>query len=318
VKFHKQRRRCFISACALFFLCIATIATSAAKPGRQSEQTVEDSSATLRTLISGILDAIQTKDNRRADQIIGGLVMENDSRWFTAQFDARTAELVRAAYQQSMKDFVSTTRELYAADLRRGSINIRVNRYDNPTRAPQPISELLQSMNSLEPLYEVSLSGERPTFQIALPGNGGRGRVVAGDLDGYFIEERGFHFVPSDVLKLAAQERQKNQFEVLSRDAGGRPTRVRIGGGALSSLVIERAAPEYPQSARQKKVEGEVVVSAIIGINGRPQEVTVLSGPPELHNAAINTMKKWRFKPFQIDGRPVEVQAQFAFNYASR
>jgi TonB family protein len=269
------------------------------------------------TFMSDILDAVKTKDSRRAEQLIGSLVIENDAPWFAAQFSAETGELLRAAYKQSMKDFVSTTRELYAADIRRGPINIRVNRYDDPNRAPQPIPELLQSMNAPEPLYEVSLSGARTTFQIALPPNGGPGRVVAGDLDGYFIDTPGgFRFIPSNVLQVAARERQKNKYEVLGRDADGRPTRIRTSAAALAGLIIERVQSQYPRAARQKKVEGEVMVSAVVGANGRVQEVTVISGPPELHDAAVDAMKKWRFKPFQLDGRAVEVESKFVFNYA--
>jgi len=259
----------------------------------------------------------KSKDITRAEQLIGSLIIENDDSWFAAQFSAGTGELLRAAYKQSMKDFVRTTRELYAADIRRGPINIRVNRYDDPSRAPQPIPELLQTMNAPEPLYEVSVSGGRTTFQIGFPPNGGPGSVVAGDLAGYFIDTPGgFRFVPSNVLQIAAQERQKNKYEVLDRDADGRPKRIRISSAALAGLIIERVQSKYPRSARQKKVEGEVTVSAVIGANGRVQDVTVISGPPELHEAAVDAMKKWRFKPFQLDRHAVEVQSNFMFNYA--
>jgi serine/threonine protein kinase len=137
----------------------------------QSEQTTKDSSSALQTFVSDILDVIKDEDNRRAMQLIGGPEMENDEPWF-AQFGQETGDLLRAAYKQSMKDFLTTTRELYAADIRRGSINIHVNRYKRTDRDPQPIPELLQSMNMPEPIYEVGLSGSRPAFQIALPPNG--------------------------------------------------------------------------------------------------------------------------------------------------
>ena len=100
------------------------------------------------------------------------------------------------------------------------------------------------------------------------------------------------------------------------RDADGRPKRIRISSAALAGLIIERVQSKYPRSARQKKVEGEVTVSAVIGANGRVQDVTVISGPPELHEAAVDAMKKWRFKPFQLDRHAVEVQSNFMFNYA--
>jgi protein TonB len=58
------------------------------------------------------------------------------------------------------------------------------------------------------------------------------------------------------------------------------------------------------------------MVSAIIGSDGRVQEVNVVSGPPDLQDSAIDAMKKWRFRPFQLDGRAVEVESNFMFNFA--
>src|SRR2546428_4322694 len=66
----------------------------------------------------------------------------------------------------------------------------------------------------------------------------------------------GFRFVPSNVLQIAAQERQKNKYEVLDRDADGRPKRIRISSAALAGLIIERVQSKYPRSARQKKPSG--------------------------------------------------------------
>jgi TonB family protein len=170
-------------------------------------------------------------------------------------------------------------------------------------------------MTTPYPLYEVSLSGGRPTFQIALPPSGGLGTIVAGDLDGYFAETpKGFRYIPSSVLTIAVTETAKRNYEVLSTDADGRPERVRMKSAALSGMIADRAYPTYPDSARGKRISGEVRLSVRIDKNGRIQEVNVVSGPAELQKAAIDAMKKWRFKPIQIDQHPVEVESEFLFN----
>jgi len=278
----------------------------------------QDSSVALEGLIGDIVDALKTNDTRRAERLIGGLVLENDSRWFASRFDAETGELLRMTYRETMKDFVQTTRDLYAADVRGGPINIHVNRYADPDRAPDLIPAFLRSMNGNETLYEVSLSGRRPSFQLALSPNG-PSRIVAGDLDGYFIEtSSGFRFIPSSLLQVALQERQKKNYQVLAQDAEGRPLRVRLPGAAISGLIIERAFPQYSTAAREKKLEGTVKVSAVIGTNGRVQDVTVISGPQEFHDSAVDTMKKWRFKPFMLEGRAVEFEVTMELNYNLR
>jgi TonB family protein len=279
---------------------------------------VQDSSVALEGLIGHVVDALKANDSRRAESLIGGLVLENDSTWFATRFGEGTGALLRSAYTEAMKDFVRNTRDLYSEDLRRGPINIRVNRYSDPSRAPDAVPGILRSMNGAEPIYEVSLSGGRPSFQLALSPNTPP-KVVAGDLDGFFIETRGgFRFIPSRVLQVAVQEQQKKNYEVLVRDAEGRPLRVRLPGAAITGLIIERAFPVYPNAAKEKKIEGTVVVSAVVGTNGQVQTVTVISGPPELRDSAVETMKKWRFKPFMVDGRAVEVEIKMEHNYNLR
>src|SRR6516162_9884780 len=80
----------------------------------RSQQHDRDASNALETYVSRILDAIKTKDNRLAEQLIGGLVMKNDDPWFARQVNG---DVVKDAYVKEMKEFVKTTRELYAADI---------------------------------------------------------------------------------------------------------------------------------------------------------------------------------------------------------
>jgi hypothetical protein len=118
--------------------------------------------------------------------------------------------------------------------------------------------------------------GMRSTFQIALSQTGGPSRVVAGDLDGFFIEsEQGFHFIPSVVFMTAIQEGAKSNYEVLDIDRRGRPELIRMRGIALAGMITDRVFPAYPDSARKKRITGTVVLSVRIGKNGRVREVRV-------------------------------------------
>jgi len=73
--------------------------------------------------------------------------------------------------------------------------------------------------------------------------------------------------------------------------------------------------PEYPLLARQMKVEGAVVLQALIGRDGGIQNLHVLGGPTILAEAAREAVKQWRFKPYFQDGQPVETQAQVTVNF---
>lgn len=292
-------------------------ATLFAAVRQQGDQPVADASGALQSWMAGLIDAIKMGNATREKQLIESLVMPIDSSsWFAEHFDKNTTVLLRAAYVESMKDFESNASQLYESDVKRGSIDIHVNRYADANAAPSPFDRLLESMTTSAPLYEVAISGQRPSVQIAMSRPGaGPSKVVGGDLDGCFVDTaEGFRYIPSSVLMIADRERAKQNYEILSRDAADRPAVVRMKSVALT--IVSRIPPTYPESARAKRISGEVIVAARLGKDGRVTEANVKSGPPELQKTAVDCVKKWRFKPVQIDGNPVEVESEFAVFFA--
>jgi len=90
--------------------------------------------------------------------------------------------------------------------------------------------------------------------------------------------------------------------------------RVRMSDGA--ELEVQRAPqPEYPMLARQMKVQGSVILEAMIGKDGGIQGLQVLHGPSILADAARQAVRQWRFKPYVQDGQAVETQAHITVNF---
>jgi len=307
---------CLIASLVFFAATGQGNPTDSTAGSQRGNQPVADSSSALQTWMAGLIDAIKRGDASREKQLIESLVMPVDSSWFAEHFDKNTAVLLRSAYVESMKDFESNASHLYESDVRRGPIDIHVNRYADPNTTPTPFNRLLENMTTSAPLYEVATNGQRPSVQIAIsrPG-GGPSKIVGGDLDGCFVDTpEGFRFIPSSVLMIADRERAKQNYEILSKDAADRPAVVRMKSVALTT--VNRFPPTYPESARAKRISGEVIVSARIGKDGRVKEANVKSGPPELRKAAVDCVKKWRFMPVQIDGNPVEVESEFGVAFA--
>jgi|SRR5271165_1796272 len=88
------------------------------------------------------------------------------------------------------------------------------------------------------------------------------------------------------------------------------PTRVRISQGVTKGLLIHRVEPTYPPLARAARVQGEVILSAVIDVNGSIQNLQLVSGHPMLVPSAIAAVKQWRYKPYLLNGQPVEVETQ--------
>ena len=86
------------------------------------------------------------------------------------------------------------------------------------------------------------------------------------------------------------------------------PQRVRISQGVTKGLLIHRVEPTYPPLARSARVQGEVILSAVIDADGQIQNLQLVSGHPMLVPSAIEAVKKWRYKPYLLNGSPVEVE----------
>lgn len=84
--------------------------------------------------------------------------------------------------------------------------------------------------------------------------------------------------------------------------------RMRISQGVTRGMLMTKIEPHYPVIASAAHVQGAVVLTAIISKTGDIENLTVLSGHPLLVPAAIEAVKKWHYRPFLLNGEPVEVE----------
>lgn len=94
------------------------------------------------------------------------------------------------------------------------------------------------------------------------------------------------------------------------------PAAEHVAMSADTPQVVSRSVrPGYPLLARQMKVEGSVILQALIGRDGKIQNLSVLSGPPILAHAAEEAVRQWHFKPHYLEGEAVETQANITVNF---
>jgi periplasmic protein TonB len=93
------------------------------------------------------------------------------------------------------------------------------------------------------------------------------------------------------------------------------PQRVRISEAVSTGLLIKKAPPKYPEKARHQRIQGPAVLQAIINREGKIVELTPVSGDPLLTSSAMKTVKKWRYKPYLLNGQPVEVETTVQVNF---
>jgi periplasmic protein TonB len=93
------------------------------------------------------------------------------------------------------------------------------------------------------------------------------------------------------------------------------PTRVRVSQGVTQGLLLRRIQPTYPPLAKQARIAGAVVLQAEISKDGSIQNLHVLSGHPMLVPSAIEAVKQWKYKPYILNGEPVEVETTITVNF---
>ena len=91
--------------------------------------------------------------------------------------------------------------------------------------------------------------------------------------------------------------------------------RVRVSSGVASGNLINKVQPTYPPIARTNRIAGQVVLHALISKNGNIENLQVVSGHPMLTQSAIEAVRQWKYKPYLLNGEPVEVETTIQVNF---
>jgi protein TonB len=93
------------------------------------------------------------------------------------------------------------------------------------------------------------------------------------------------------------------------------PSRVSISQGVSRGLLIHQVNPIYPSLARATHITGAVQLRAVIGKDGSVRSLTVIGGHPLLTKAAMDAVRQWRYKPYLLNGQPLEVETQITIQF---
>jgi TonB family protein len=128
---------------------------------------------------------------------------------------------------------------------------------------------------------------------------------------------------PSDRLVPATGATDPVQAENRPTVSAAYPDTARSSGGAVvpvpasamvANLLISRP-PVYPDAARASHAEGQVLMQVVVNKDGTVGHIHVLEGDPVLRSAAAEAVSKWRYRPYQVNGQPVEVSTTVAVNF---
>jgi TonB family protein len=93
------------------------------------------------------------------------------------------------------------------------------------------------------------------------------------------------------------------------------PSSVRVSQGVSQGLIVKRVAPVYPSVALQLRKQGSVDLLATINKDGAITAVKLLSGDTTFAKAAVDAVRQWKYRPYLLNGEPVEIQTQITINF---
>jgi protein TonB len=131
--------------------------------------------------------------------------------------------------------------------------------------------------------------------------------------------------IPHDILRVVDKEPSLAGFGVAGSDFGSSgnignifdsgskvkaaPTKaLKISSGVMAGMIVLKTQPVYPPIAKAARVSGTVVLQATISKTGAIENLHVISGPQMLVQAAQDAVRQWRYKPYLLNGEPVEVE----------
>ncbi|HMD77592.1 MAG TPA: TonB family protein [Terracidiphilus sp.] len=117
---------------------------------------------------------------------------------------------------------------------------------------------------------------------------------------------------PPSVIGIAAPGSSGPLPNLGGSDTASKPVlqRLNVSQGVSQGLLIKRVDPVYPANALRLRMEGAVDLLATISKAGDITQVQVLSGDKQLTGAALDAVKRWKYKPYLLNGEPVEIQTQ--------
>ena len=88
-----------------------------------------------------------------------------------------------------------------------------------------------------------------------------------------------------------------------------------VSGGVIEGYLVKQIQPAYPHMAQLAGVQGDVILQAVIDREGRIEQLQAVSGHPMLVAAALDAVRQWRYRPYRLNGEPVEVETQVTVRF---
>ena len=266
--------------------------TATAKEAPSAEQAsapIPESPAGLQTELEAILRSAKDKNLKQLDDLVNNLQMPDSASWFSATFGEELGKTLAATYQSSWKDYEDSITRMFQDESSGKHFQVFVKEYSPSTPVPSDsfIQAILQNSKNPLKLYTAGVGKDRPI----------------GTLPGIYVYIRGSFRVVN--------------WRTFYGLPNVKPVRIRFGTSVAMSQLIRQVNPVRSQQARQKHLQGTVLLHIVIDRDGSVAHVDPVSGPQELLSESLDAVRQWLFKPTLLNGDPVEVDTTVTINFSN-
>jgi TonB family protein len=94
------------------------------------------------------------------------------------------------------------------------------------------------------------------------------------------------------------------------------PKQLTVSADTMSENLLNKVIPVYPDEAKKARIQGIVVLDAMIGKDGKVENLRVVSGPNQLQQSALDAVRQWTYRPYLLNGDPIEVKTTVNVAYS--
>ncbi len=271
-------------------ICVA-MASTCPLPVRGKTQTSADANATerLRSLMTTALAAARAGDQAKLPEIGRSMIIPDHELWFKAMFGEEQGAKLGSVYGSNLDQTQKQFPKLFEWLARQEGELIIEDVKTLPKRNDSWCGQTLASL----------LKGDVVLYRVSV-GKADSSGLQSGRVAGYFA------LVGGDYRRLDC-----GSLGLVQASTGPLPHPfngpLRVGGNVQAARAIKKVAPVYPEEARAARISGVVRLHAIIGKDGKIEQLEVISGHPLLQQAALDAVRQWQYQQTLLNGEPVKV-----------
>jgi TonB family protein len=253
-----------------------------------------DTTGGLEDLMHAVMKASNSGDQPTLSAYGRSLVLSKPDDWFNSVFGPDLGPAYTASSESARVTIVNTVGPMVAGMLKENRKIIEAVRFDdscnhNATDKEYPV--LLKRVRP-EPLYDVRFRADS-TNAVSI-------------VSFFAYVDGGFRYIGNLRADQPIHVRANPALQS-SQPGDNEPLRIRVGGNVAAAQLIHKVTPVYSDEAKRARVEGTVSIHAIISKDGSVRDAQIIQGRCVLAEPALDAVKKWRYKPTLLEGKPVEV-----------